>query len=271
MEASGNTLSEPDRCMVCGKELAAVDQAIRDPVTRTLTCTSCHPGVPVFEGKAGASARREYQRRDEHREQHARKRLGGLGAVLARDIDEPQSTKSWQQGARGEERTAARLAKHLEGHDVKLLHDRRLPGHGQANIDHLVVGPGGVTVIDSKTQKGEIRVDRVGGLFSDRHSVLLIGGRDRTSLIDGLERQIEIVRSALTRNSAQDVEVRGALCFPSPDGLPLFKKLTIRNIVIDGTKPVAKVARRAGPLDHDRVEKVWRQLAAAFPPATRDR
>jgi nuclease-like protein len=251
IEAPGNRLRlrEPDRCVVCGEELAAGDQAIWDPVSRTVTCASCHPDVPVVEGKAGASARREYQRRHERREQHARKRLGGLGTVLARVIDEPQSTTNWQQGARGEERTAARLAKHLEGHDVKVLHDRRVPGHGQANIDHLVVGPGGVTVIDTKTHKGEIRVDRVGALFSDRRSILLIGGRDRTSLIDGLERQIQIVRSALARGGAQDVEVGGALCFPNPDGLPLFKKLTIRDIAIDGTKPVAKLARRAGPLD----------------------
>jgi hypothetical protein len=33
---------------------------------------------------------------------------------------------------------------------VRLLHDRRVPRHGHANIDHIAVGPGGVTVIDTK-------------------------------------------------------------------------------------------------------------------------
>jgi hypothetical protein len=61
-----------------------------------------------------------------------------------------------------------------------LLHDRRILGHGNAKIDHLAVGPGGVTVIDSKTNNGAVRVDRIGGLFSSRRAVLLIGGRDRT-------------------------------------------------------------------------------------------
>ena len=124
----------------------------------------------MVEGQAGASAQREYDRRRQRRELNAREKLGRLGTVLAHVVDEPQTTKNWKQGARGEERTAVRLAKHLDGHDVNLLHDRRIPRHGQANIDHLTVGPGGVTVIDSKTRGGEIRVDRLGGLFTDRHS-----------------------------------------------------------------------------------------------------
>lgn len=66
-------------------------------------------------------------------------------------IEEPQSTQSWAQGAQAERHTAARLEKHVAGHPVRLLHDRRIPGHGKANLDHLAVGPGGVTVIDSKT------------------------------------------------------------------------------------------------------------------------
>jgi Nuclease-related domain len=87
---------------------------------------------------------------------------------LARVINEPQSTRSWQQGGKGEVRTGERLAKHLDGHPVMLLHDQRMPRHGNANIDHLAVGPGGATVIDTRTHHGTIRIDRVGGLFSPR-------------------------------------------------------------------------------------------------------
>jgi Nuclease-related domain len=89
--------------------------------------------------------------------------------------------------------TPSRLDKHLAGTGVLLLHDRRIPRRGGANIDHLAFGPGGVTVIDSKPHRGKIQVDRVGGLFAPRRSVLLISGRDRTSLIDGVERQIAAV------------------------------------------------------------------------------
>ncbi len=222
--------------------------------------------VAVLEGAPGASAQREYQRRHDRREQHAREKLGVVGVALARVIAEPQSTTSWRQGAGGERRTATRLEKRLADHPVKLLHDRRIPGHGHANIDHLVVGPGGVTVIDTKTHKGTICVERVGGLFSDRREVLRIAGRDQTKLIDGVERQIDAVRVTLASGGSQ-IDVRGALCFPDPDGLPIFGHLKVRAILIDGPKPIAKLARRPGPLDEDQIERIWRHLATTFPPA----
>jgi hypothetical protein len=270
-------LRRADRCAVCGRDLAVGERASWDPEARTVTCLACAlptapapavavPDVAVLEGTPGASAQREFQRRHDRREQHAREKLGRLGVVVARVIDEPQSTTSWQQGARGEQLSATRLAKHLDGHPVKLLHDRRIPGGGQANIDHLAVGPGGVTVIDSKTHKGQIRVERVGGLFSDRHQVLRIAGRDQTKLIDGVERQLHAVAAVLAR-AGIETDLRGALCFPRPDGLPIFRQLTVREIVIDGPRQIAKLVCRDGALDHEQIDRIWRHLATALPPA----
>lgn len=215
---------------------------------------------------AGASAQREYDRRRQRRREHARQTPDLIGNVLAHVIEEPQSTQSWAKGARGEQRTASRLEKHLAGHPVRLLHDRRIPGHGKANLDHLAIGPGGLTVIDSKTHRGEVRVERVGGLFTDRHSILTIGGRDQTKLIDAVERRVKLVASALTGAGFEDLDVRGALCFPDPDGLPL-RQLSVRDIVVDGPKPIAKLARRGGPRSAAHVEQLAHALAALFPVA----
>jgi hypothetical protein len=223
--------------------------------------------TPVEEGIAGASAMREYERRRQSRKQHARQKLGGLGVAFAHLIEEPQSTRVWQQGGQGEARAGARLAKHLDRREMRLLHDRLIPGRGRANIDHLTVGPGGVTVIDTKTHRGKIQVDRVGGLFAPRRSVLLIGDRDQTRLIDAAEHQIELVRATLARSGTDRIEIRGALCFPEPDGLPLLGQLSVRGIILDGPKAVAKLARRSGRLTPETVDGVWRCLAHSFPPA----
>jgi nuclease-like protein len=272
MEASGRSkrlrLRRADRCLACERELAAGDEAIWHLDIRRVTCVGCHVAdTAVVEGQAGGSALREYDRRHRRREQHARERLGGLGALLARVTDEPTSTKVWRQGANGEVRSAARLAKHLGGTAVRLLHDRRIPGHGQANIDHVAVGPGGVTVIDTKTHRGEVRVDRIGGLFAPRRDILLIKGRDQTRLIDGVERQLEYVCSALRDLGHSDVMLRGALCFPNVEGLPMFRQLSVRDIVIDGPKPVSRLAARPGALPTKEIERLWRALACRFPPA----
>ena len=149
---------------------------------------------PVDGGTAGASALREYERRRKKREDHARQKLGVIGVGLAKLIDEPQTTRAWQRGGSGEVFAGGRLEKHLAGSGVKLLHDRRVPGHGSANIDHIAVGPGGVTVIDTKKYKGKVKVERVGGLFSPRHEILTINGRDQTKLITGVEKQIALRR-----------------------------------------------------------------------------
>ena len=195
MEASSRhvpvRLERETRCKSCGERLVAGDLAAIVAVSDTIVCPACAVFPP--EGGAGVSAQREYDRRRQRRRDRARDKLGLVGTVLAHVIEEPQSTKSWAQGAQGKRRTAERLEKHLAGHPVKLLHDRRIPSPGKANLDHLAVGPGGVTVIDSETHRGEVRVERVGGLFADRHSILKIAGRDQTKLIDGVERQVKLV------------------------------------------------------------------------------
>lgn len=261
-------LRRADRCRSCERELDAGEEAFWDRSSRTVACLACgEERVEIAAGEPGASALREYERRRLRREQRARQKLGGLGSLLVRVTSEPQSTGAWRQGARGEVRVGARLAKHLDGHPVRLLHDRGVPGHGRANIDHLAIGPGGVTVINTKTHRGKIRVGHAGGLFSARRPVLSIAGRDQTRLVEGVERQVELVRAALSGCGEDDIGVRGALCFPDVDGLPLLGQLSLRGVVIDGPRPVAKLARRPGQLDSEAVDRVWHELAGLFPQA----
>src|SRR5512132_840414 len=78
-------------------------------------------------------------------------RLTGLAAAAAlgwRLWFRPSSdTLTWRRGAQGERRTARLLAP-LERHGYQVFHDLAIPGSA-ANVDHLVVGPTGLFVIDS--------------------------------------------------------------------------------------------------------------------------
>jgi hypothetical protein len=74
---------------------------------------------------------------------------------------------AWRRGAAGERRTARLLAA-LERRGWAVLHDLAIPGT-QANIDHLVIGPGGVIVVDSKRYRGRLRLDRDGMVWHGRH------------------------------------------------------------------------------------------------------
>jgi hypothetical protein len=92
--------------------------------------------------------------------------VGGLAAVVAgwglRFQPSPEAV-AWRRGAAGERRTA-RLIGPLERQGWVILHDLALPG-SRADIDHLVIGPGGVFVIDSKQYRGRLQLDSSGRLW----------------------------------------------------------------------------------------------------------
>lgn len=60
----------------------------------------------------------------------------------------------WARGAAGELATAA-LLEHLPGRHWVVLHDLALPG-SRANVDHLVIGPTGVWVVDTKAYRARL-------------------------------------------------------------------------------------------------------------------
>jgi Nuclease-related domain len=65
-----------------------------------------------------------------------------------------EQVAAWQRGAQGERRTA-RLLDRLVRDGYVVFHDLAVPD-SPANVDHLVIGPSGVFVIDSKQWTGSI-------------------------------------------------------------------------------------------------------------------
>jgi hypothetical protein len=211
-------------CRLCGVELAARQEAIYERATKTVRCVECstvdvaseapgpavQPELSAFEsGVAGASAQREYERRKGRREERIRSEHPKIGGLILALSDDPQSTTAWSSGARGEAALGGRLDKHAS-ESIAVLHDRRIPGT-KANIDHIVVTAGGVLVVDAKcyvNKRPELRVE--GGILRPRAEKLMVGGRDRTRLVDGVLGQAQRVRAALGDES---IDVSGVLCF----------------------------------------------------------
>lgn len=75
-------------------------------------------------------------------------------AAVASMLIPPKRIEDLRTGADGEVATAKELAKLARG-GWRPVHDRALD---KANIDHIVIGPGGVYAIDSKNWKGTIKV-----------------------------------------------------------------------------------------------------------------
>jgi hypothetical protein len=222
---------------------------------------------------AGASASRHAAELRERRRRlsTAGARPARLVAVLAGPCAEEQllisQEKRWTTGAEGERTIAEMLARRCP--HVPVLHDLRIP-HSRANIDHIAVAASGVYVIDTKRYRGKIEVSR--SLFGP--AKLRIAGRDRTSLIDSLERQLAAVRAALAE-LGEDVPVHGCLCFVAPEGLladvglPILQTPRIRGFPLFYPRRLAKHLNARGAVAPERAAEIAAGLAGRLAPAVR--
>jgi hypothetical protein len=218
-------------------------------------------------GNAGAGARREFERRKANREAKTREQHPQIGGLLLKVQAPPQSEQAWATGAAGEEEVAAHLR--ADCPDVVVLHDRRMP-NSRANVDHIAVAPSGVFVIDAKRYKGKIEVRKP--LFGD--AVLVINGRKKTKLVEGLGRQVDAVAKGLAVIE-QDVPVHGCFCFLNPagqaggSGIPLLRTLTIEGFPLYYPRRLVKRLNQAGPIYGGQAMVLAEALIELFPPAVR--
>lgn len=271
-------LRYPGVCRVCGAELAARQEAIYERASKTVRCVECPTEAALAEealgelemdpesalqesGAAGASALREYERRKTRRDEQIRTRHPKLGGLILALSDDPQSTKAWASGAKGEAALGARLDKQASD-SIAVLHDRRIPGT-KANIDHVVVTAAGVLVVDAKRyvdKRPELRVE--GGILRPRVEKLMVGGRDQTKLVDGVVGQVERIRTAL---ADETIEVSGVLCFIDADWPLVGAFFFTRGVRVVSPRKLSKILDEAsGEVD---VSAVRDRIVAAFPPA----
>ncbi|MBW4033324.1 MAG: NERD domain-containing protein [Acidobacteria bacterium] len=262
-------------CRECGTALPAGTMAEYDRATKTVVCVTCSSSevdevatvgdVAIESGVAGASAQREFEKRKTKRETRIRTAHPHLGGLMLALSDEPQSTRAWATGARGEVVLGARLDK-LRERGISVLHDRRIPGT-KANIDHIAVGPRGVFVIDAKKYTGGPSLRVEGGLFRPRTESLIVGSRDQTKLVHGVQRQVSLVESALRQAGFQDVPSYGMMCFVEGDWPLLGGTFFIGAIEVLWPKKAVERVTSPGAFTATDSESIARALARQFPPA----
>lgn len=272
-------LRRADACG-CGQALAIGERAAWDRTNRRVLCLACATNVStsgvgerseqvdpepmlIDLGVAGGSARAEFERRHQKREDRVRTAHPKIGGLILALTDDPQSTRAWQSGAVGERRFGETMAE--LGDVVIALHDRCVP-RSRANIDHIVVGPSGVFVVDAKRYKdASINIRRTGGILSPVREQLMVGGRDKTKLVEAMAWQVDVVRAALSDDPGlSTIPVAPALCFI--DGqFPLWGTLRVGGVDVKRLRGIAKLVTQDGPLDANVREQVARHLAQRLP------
>lgn len=131
-----------------------------------------------------------------------------------------QSLHRWRSGRDGERHVGA-LLDGLTGAGWVVLHDLHWPGRPLANLDHVVVGPGGVVVVDAKNWAAAVVVRPDG--------VLSVGGRPRRTVTHEMSTMVASVAAVL--GPQHRTAVVGALCFT---GQSLPPALTDDGVLVVG-------------------------------------
>lgn len=152
------------------------------------------------------------------------------------------SAALWEKGAQGEVAVAHALEALPEGWVV--LHDLAWPGRPKANIDHVVIGPGGVFVVDSKNWSGTVEV---------RGQVLRQNGRQREQAVVSAAD----AATALQRVVPVSQPCVGVLCFVGDNVL----SGSVRDVMICSTSNlVTMLTSRPVALDPAEVEACARAV-----------
>jgi hypothetical protein len=218
------TLRKDDRCVACAHALPARTQVWWDDADRSITCATC--AATPTEGDAHSAG--------DHR------RASGVADTWSHPSTwrpvgrHPNGTTGW--GAAREARLSTKLRSDLAGRAV-MLDDRWVPPTKTA-IDHLVIAPSGVWLIDAKHHTGKV-VHRDVGSYLRTEARLFVDGRDRTALVTQLDGQVGAVRTTLDAAGLGTVPVRPVLCFTNSEWGLLARPFTINGVLVTWASKVA--------------------------------
>ena len=150
------------------------------------------------------------------------------------------------------------LERRLTGSGCVVLHSVQFLAWG--DIDHLVIGPGGITVVDTKNWSGTVTV---------RRSLPRVGTRSRRREVDKLDRQLAGVRLALLHAppALRSTSVRGVMCLAAEPERPSEE---LRDgLVLAGSAAAAEIAARPGRLSVEDIEQLRTVLVQHLPQVKR--
>ena len=172
--------------------MTAIAEPIEEAAATTPVLAEAAP-TDLADVRAGAAARAQAR---------AAKQAAPVRTMLARVLRVHNDERAWRVGADGEEMVAARLAK-LAGKDSRWKFLHAVPvGERGSDIDHVVVGPGGVFTLNAKHHpKAKIWI---GG------DTMMVNGQ-RVPYVRSSRHEASRAARLLTAACGWPVEVRGVV------------------------------------------------------------
>ncbi len=156
-------------------------------------------------------------------------------------------------GANGkvEDEPTARIDRYLDESKAAVLHHRHVPGNG-SEISHLIVGPSGVTVVDSSGYTGSSsKLER---------DVLGSSAKRRSALVKPVLAQVDSIRELLADTPHANVTIEAALARRKVVGARVLQGLNTPRVIVCGARTIVGEASRQGPVTPRRVKSLTAYL-----------
>jgi Nuclease-related domain len=190
-----------------------------------------------------------------------REQAAAAQAEAARLTDE---AAAWEAGAEGERRVAEALSVLTPASNVIALHDRLLrPGRSQANLDHIVVSPGGAYLIDAKNWAGNVTVYQ-GSLW--RHKPDGQGGRSSECMNSQVD---QVRRMAETMETLSSCVIDPVLCLTGRNAHAFGQDQLIRGVHVVAVDQIAHwLASEQRTQPDEAIPALAQKLGGLFPQGT---
>ena len=149
------------------------------------------------------------------------------------------------------------------GRDTFVLHGRTVP-NTRGDVDHVIVAPSGVWLVDTKNYWGLVEKRDAGNWRTVDHR-LFVNGRDQTTLVDDLAWQATGVRALLDPLGLGDVPVHPVLLFIGSAGRWFAKPIDIDGVRAMWTTKLLEFVAAPGSLDDTTCRTVATELSAQLP------
>lgn len=220
-------IPRPGTCAACAAPLPPGTQAWWDGTADSVTCVDCRPA--------------------------------GDTMVVA---DETRTATACVESVGGDGRLAEQLDRELDG-IATVLHGRKVP-LSRGSIDHLVVAPTGIWIIDANNDAGRVERRDVPDRRT-KNERLYVGHRDRTDLVCAMGWHADAVRLAVEPIGFGAVPIRGCLCFTDAEWGLRSALFVVDDVRIGWATALIEAIRSTPVLDVAAATTLSHHLSSWFP------
>ena len=240
----------PSNCFLCKITISKGTDIRYYSESKNVTCLECFSNNSY--GEAGKSAKDKALKIESKRKESVES-IPIIGKFIYPFLDPSKEAQKWSKGADGEEKVGSLLDELAVENNFIAIHDRRIPG-SKANIDHMLITPKGIFIIDAKNYKGLVELRKSGSFFMPGKQSLFVNGKNRDNLVEGVKWQVGAVKASLIDSK---VLVVGVLAF-TQNNWPWVGKPKLIDGVYLNSKGISEVINDANSdclIDVDLISK----------------